>query len=164
LPSENPWAPFRDRLDYDWAYFHYIRLQSSKSDILEGLELWRAAVIKHSNDPNHGVPWRNADELYQTIDLIQAGDTPFKSTTLYYDGPKPPTPPRWMEEEYELNVRDILSVIEQILATSEFKDKIEFIPYAEFDPNGDRVYSNLNSGLWANQQAVSILDRLLATF
>lgn len=67
-----------------------------------------------------------------------------------------------MEDEYELNMRDVLSVIEQLLATSEFKDKIEFIPYAEFDPNGDRVYSNLNSGLWANLQAVSIFNHPLA--
>jgi hypothetical protein len=157
-PSESPWTPFRDRLDFDWAYYHYVRRQSSKSDILEGLDLWRAAIIKHSseNESNDGVPWRTADELYQTIDSIQVGSAPFKSTTLYYDGPKPPTPPRWMEEGYELNLRDILLVSEQMLATSEFEGRIELVPYAEFDSNGDRVYSNLNSGLWANRQAVSI--------
>ncbi|KIM36125.1 hypothetical protein M413DRAFT_31879 [Hebeloma cylindrosporum] len=71
--SESPWGPFQNLLEFDWAYYHYVRLQSSKSEILEGLDLWRATVIKHSSEQPtaNAVPWRNADDLYKTIDCIQ---------------------------------------------------------------------------------------------
>jgi hypothetical protein len=93
--SNNPWAPFEDHLAFDWAHYHFVQLQSSQKDILTGLDLWRATVIKHgldhSSDTN--VPWKNAQELYDTIDSIQAGTAPWKTFTFKYSGPKPPTPP-----------------------------------------------------------------------
>ena len=71
-PSKNPWGPFQDRLDFDWAHYHFVWLQSSKSEILEGLDLWCATVIKHSleHPTQEGVPWHNVDDLYRTIDCI----------------------------------------------------------------------------------------------
>jgi len=112
-PSEKQWAPFQDQLGHDFAYYHYVQLQSSKSDINEGLDLWRAAVIQHclESEVDDAIPWHSADDLYQTIDQIQEGGAPFKSIKLCYNGPKPPTPHHWMEEEYELNVRDVLLVM-----------------------------------------------------
>ena len=116
--SGNPWAPFNDHLEFDWAYYHYVWLQSSASDILEGLDLWRATIVKHSfkHPTADDIPWCNADELYKTIDSIQTGDAPWKSHKLLYSGLKPQTPPQWMEETYELNMQDVLVVIEQQLA------------------------------------------------
>ena len=75
--------------------------------------------------------------FYQTIDQIQEGGAPFKSIKLCYNGLKPPTPPHWMEEEYELNVRDVLHVIRQQLAMPDFDGNIEYVPYQEFDEHGD---------------------------
>lgn len=157
--DENPFGAFQDRLAFDWARYHYVRLQSSKSDILEGLDLWRATVIKHSSMHLTGeeVPWRNADDLHATIDSIQSGDAPWRCFKLFYDGPKPSTPPRWMEETYELNARDALLVLEQQLSTLDFFQHIAYVPYREFDACGNRVFSNLMSGDWAYQQAVCSL-------
>lgn len=156
----NPWAPFHDRLEFDWAYYHYVRLQSSKSDILEGLDLWRATVIKHESNIHdltaEGVPWHNGDALYETIDTIQAGNAPWKSYTFSYDGPKPATPPAWMEATYDLNTRNALLVVEQQLATSDFKGQAEYIPYQEFDAYGNRVYSNLMSAHFSFREAVCL--------
>ena len=157
--SDNPWTPFQDRLAFDWAYYHFIRLQSSKSDILEGLDLWRATVIKHESShtvSTEDVPWSNADSLYETIDAIQDGDAPWKCFKFSYTGPKPLTPPAWMEESYELNTRDVLLVLEQQLAASEFDGEIDYIPYREFTAKGDRIYSNLMSGHWAYREAVRV--------
>ncbi|KAG5634671.1 hypothetical protein H0H81_001138, partial [Sphagnurus paluster] len=58
-----------------------------------------------------------------------------------------------MEETYELNTRDVLLVLEQQLATSDFNGQTDYIPYQEFDANGDCVYSNLMSGHWAYREA-----------
>lgn len=132
-----------------------MKLQSSKSDILQGLDLWRATIIKHGSlHSTDEVPWLNADSLYETIDSIQAGNAPWRCYKFSYVGPKPPTPPRWMEETYELNARDVLLVIEQQLETSEFHGHTAYSPYQEFDVSGNRVYSNLMSGDWAFRQAV----------
>jgi hypothetical protein len=92
---ENLWAPFPDRLACDWAQYHYVRLQSSEDKIHEGLDLWRATVIKHeSKHPvtNH-VPWRNTQDLYKTLDSIKAGAVGWKTCKFRYTGPKPHTPP-----------------------------------------------------------------------
>ena len=72
----NPMAPFSDRLAFDWACYHYVRLQSSADEIHKGLDLWHATVIKHQSEHGlgDGVPWVSADELYATIDSITAGD------------------------------------------------------------------------------------------
>ena len=155
-PSENPWSPFRDRLDFDWAHYHYVRLQSSKSEILEGLDLWRATVIKHSleHPATEDVPWRNADDLYWTIDCIQDGDAPWRCYKLSYTGPKPVNPPCWMEETYELNARDALLVLEQQLDTPDFHSEVNYAPYMEFNAKGDRVYSNFMSVHWVSREAV----------
>jgi Plavaka transposase len=61
-----------------------------------------------------------------------------------------------MEETYELNTRDALFLLEQQIATSEFDGQIEYVPYQEFDTNGDRIYSNLMSGDWAFPEAVCV--------
>ena len=156
-PFENPWAPFRDRLEFDWAYYHYVRLQSSKSEILEGLDLWRATAIKHSSEHPRAdaIPWRNADDLYQTIDCIQDGDAPWRCYKFTYSGPRPVNSPRWMEDTYELNARDALLVLEQQLDTPDFHGEANYIPYMEFNANGDRVYSNFMSAHWVSHEAVS---------
>ncbi|KAH9976493.1 hypothetical protein BJV74DRAFT_879576 [Russula compacta] len=143
VTPKNPWAPFPDRLAFDWAQYHYVRLQSSVDEILEGLDIWRATVIKHESkcrETDH-VPWKNAQDLYETLDSVKAGDVNWKTFKFCYSGPKPHTPPQWMEETYDLNAQDAL---------------FEMTPYEEYDHAGHRVFSNLMSGYWANQEANKI--------
>jgi Plavaka transposase len=60
-----------------------------------------------------------------------------------------------MEKKYELNAQDVLQVLEQQLEMAEFNGHTNYTPYQEFDSEGDQVYSNLISGKWAWQEAVS---------
>jgi hypothetical protein len=60
-----------------------------------------------------------------------------------------------MTETYELNVRNVLHVLEGQLADRDFNDSCNYSPYKEFDPKGNRVWSNLLSGEWAYREAVS---------
>ena len=81
----------------------------------KGLDLWHATIAKHGSKHStvvNGVLWHDTDMLYETIDAIQAGDAPWKNYKFSYSGPKPTTPPHWMEEMYELNahVRGQLTV------------------------------------------------------
>jgi hypothetical protein len=159
--SDNPWALFQDRLEFDWARYHYVRLQSSADEIREGLDLWRAAIIKHASDHDalDSVPWDNAEQLYKTIDSIDTGEIGWKTLKFSYTGPKPLTPPLWMEQSYDLNVRDVLGLLEQQLASSEFEGQFEYVPFQEFDSEDNRVYSHLMSAFWANREAVRSLIR-----
>jgi hypothetical protein len=156
-PPENgqdseAWAPFEERLEFDFAQFHFVDAQSSEKDINKGLDLWAASVLKYGGK----VPWKNAQDLYATIDSIQIGDAPWKTYTLRYSGPRPPTPPKWMTQTYDLCTRDVRHLIHQQLATTAFKDHINLVPYRQFNQAGRRVWSNLMSGDWAWNQAVCI--------
>jgi hypothetical protein len=59
-----------------------------------------------------------------------------------------------MEETYELNVRDILSVFEEQLGSKEFDGRFEYMPYEEYDQKGSHIYSNLMSANWASHEVV----------
>jgi hypothetical protein len=135
-----------------------VRLQSSADDIQRGLDLWRATVARVQTDYNScdGVPWKNAKEMYDTIDSVSIGGAGWTTYQLLYSGPQPTeTRPRWMQETYELNVRDVLSVFEEQLVSKEFDGQFEYTPYKEYDEKGSRVYCNLMSGNWAFCEAVS---------
>ncbi|KAF8261700.1 hypothetical protein EI94DRAFT_1469313, partial [Lactarius quietus] len=148
------WSPFEDHLAFDWAHHHYVTLQSSAAKIAEGLDLWSAVAIKHSSTV--GTPWRNAKEMYATIDSIQAGSLPFQTFTFHYTGLKPSMPPRWMEQGYELNTCNVLEVIQEQLATPDFEGQFDYVPYKEFNGKGERMLSNLMLGHWAFAQADEI--------
>ena len=136
-----------------------MQLQSSASGIQRGLDLWRAAVKRYHTDDDKfdGVPWKNAKEMYDTIDSISTNATGWKTHQLSYGRPKPTgTIPQWMREAYELNVRDVLSLFEEQLASNEFDGQFEYTPYEEYDKNGSRVYTNLMLGAWASHEAVCV--------
>lgn len=144
------WAPFESRTEFDFAHYHFVELQSSASEINKALDLWAAQVLQYGADS----PWHNAKDLYDTIDAIQHGDTPWKVYKIRYTGPRPPLPPKWMSETYELCTRDSRKILQQQLANPDFKDQINYSPYRQFDAQGKRVWSNLMSGDWAWKQAV----------
>ncbi|KAF8221548.1 hypothetical protein L208DRAFT_1327316 [Tricholoma matsutake] len=75
-----------------------------------------------------------------------------------YTGPKPSTLPQWMEKTYDLNMLDVLGLLEQQLASTEFEGQFEYAPFQEFDFNGDHVYSHLMSAFWANCEADMIAE------
>ena len=126
-------------------------MQSSAGKINKALDMWAATVMEYGGD----APWKNATELYATIDAIQHGDLPWKVYEIHYRGPLPPgTPPKWMTETYELCTRNSRQILHHQLATSQFKDTINLSPYRQFDGTGTRVWSNLMSADWAWKQAV----------
>jgi len=102
------------------------------------------------------MPWRNAKDLYETLNSITASGIGWKTFKFCYMGPKPPTPPQWMDEIYELNVRDVSDVLEQQISTTKFNGQFETTPYEEYDNSGQRIFSNLMSGYWATHEAVRL--------
>ena len=84
---DNLWLPFNSRLEFEWAYYHYVRLRSSAEDIQQGLNLWRAAVSK--SDSCDKVLLQNTKDMYDTIDSITVSGVGWTTYQLFYDGPWP---------------------------------------------------------------------------
>ncbi|KAJ7646325.1 hypothetical protein DFH06DRAFT_1270859 [Mycena polygramma] len=144
------WEPFHDRFEFDFAHFHFVKAQSSEGHINTALDLLAAALLKHGDR----APWKDARELYATIDSIQDGQAPWKTHSLRYTGPLPRgTPPKWMTQSYNLCTRDTRQILHNQLGTTAFKDHVNLVPYRQFNHGGKRVWSNLMSGDWAWKQA-----------
>lgn len=129
-----------------------MRAQSSKGQINEALELWAANILKYGDE----TPWKDADDLYRTIDEIQEGEVPWKVYNMDYTGPRPPngTPPKWMTETYQLVTRDSRQLLHQQLSSPQFRDAFNYIPYRQFNGKGDRMWSDLMSADWTWKQGV----------
>lgn len=158
MDPSHPYDAFSDRLAFDWAHYHFVECASSEAKINKGLDLWLAAKVQATGDPYcSGLPWSSADEMYATIDEIQVGHAPFHLVEFKYSGSLPQDPPSWMTRSYELYVRDVRASIHNMLDTPAFKSQFNSTPYRQFyDNSRDRVWSNLLSGDWAWEEAVSL--------
>jgi hypothetical protein len=69
-PLPNDWTPFKSRVEFDFSHYHFVEVQSSAANIDKALGMWAASVMEFGGD----APWKNSDDLYETIDAIQHGD------------------------------------------------------------------------------------------
>jgi hypothetical protein len=146
--APDSWDPFNSRIEFDFALYHFVEAQSSAGLIDKALDLWAATV-------GDSAPWKNSKELYATIDAIKLSESPWKTYTVRYQGPRPlGTAPKWMMQTYVLCARDSHQVLLHQLETAQYKDKINLSPYRQFDSNHQRTWSNLMSADWAWTQAV----------
>jgi hypothetical protein len=102
-------------------------------------------------------PFTSHQELYALIDAIKQGDVPWNSFSIAYNGLQPPDSvprPPWMDVEYEVWFRDPLQVLKNQVANPDFKDAMDYSPKRVYH-KGKRQYSDLMSGNWAWDQAVS---------
>lgn len=79
------------------------------------MDLW-AGYQSQFNNANYGIsilpPFSNSDDLYNTINIIEEGDIPWRAFSIQYQGPMPENPPHWMTEKYEVWYQDLLQVLE----------------------------------------------------
>ena len=163
--TPNPWAPFNSRLEFDFAYYHYVDRKSPKSAINKGLDLWLASKLDAvKSDTCEPLPWGNAEAMYSTVDKIQEGVAPFQTVYFQYKGPLPPNPPTWMTTKFELCVRDARQVLREQLRNKAFDGQFNPAPYQQYDSQSQRVFSNLMSGDWAWREAVRLLRLLINWF
>jgi hypothetical protein len=124
----------------------------SAPDINVLLDLWAAKLIQHGDYP----PFADAKDLYQTIDAIPLGDTPWESFTAKYQGEQPETEvPPWMDATYDVWYRDPLAVVCNLLGNPDFNGEFDYTPFREFEPGGERRLQDFFSGSWVWSQAVS---------
>ncbi|KAJ2929622.1 hypothetical protein H1R20_g7476, partial [Candolleomyces eurysporus] len=156
--STNAWYPFNNRLEFDFAHYHYVELQTSEAKINTALDHWKAVTIAALGSPEDvsSAPWNTAQEVYSTIDEIQEGGAPFRTVHLQYQGTKPLNPPSWMVDTFEFCFRDSRLVLQQQLDNPEFATQFETVPYRLFNSKGERVFLNLFSADWIYREADTI--------
>ena len=152
------WYLFTSCLEFDFVWHHFINLESSEHMVNKGLDIWVASVVQHGGS----AAWKSADELYATIDRIQHGDAPWVTHKFHYQGPLPPSPPKWMTQTYELSVCDTRQVLQQQFANQSFKNQINYTPYKQFNKARKCVWTNFMLGDWAWKQVVSLRQTLCA--
>jgi hypothetical protein len=100
-------------------------------------------------------PFKNYSSLCSTIDASELGDVPWECSTFQYQGETSGDQvPEWMTTRYEIYYRDPREVIKNMIADTTFKHAFDYVPYQEFDEDGDRRYEDFMSGDWAFHQAV----------
>lgn len=69
---EDEWKPFGSCVKFKFAWFHFVKIESSAWNVEKALNLWAASVLESSSTS----PWHTTADLYATIDKIQHGDAP----------------------------------------------------------------------------------------
>ncbi|EGN94725.1 hypothetical protein SERLA73DRAFT_77467 [Serpula lacrymans var. lacrymans S7.3] len=134
--SANDWSPYRD------------------IDAL--LDLWRALFIK-SGIVDQNTPFSNKDDLYWMIDSTSAGDVPWESFLLLYNGEiLEENAPGWMRQEFDVWFRHPRTIVQNMLSNQDFSGEIDFVPYRKFNAKGEQEYKDFMSGKWAWKQADKI--------
>lgn len=152
-PHPASFDPFDNRGSFDFAHFHFVDRQDSAAAIDRAIDMQAALLASHGVDPS-STQWRNAKDMYSTIDEIDIGAVEWEAVHFRYTGPLPANPPKWMTDEYELLTRNSLKVLRLQLSCPEFDGHIHYSPYQQFKPDGQRVFSNLMSGTWSWKQCV----------
>ncbi|KAJ3994076.1 hypothetical protein F5050DRAFT_1576335 [Lentinula boryana] len=155
--TEEAWSPFGNRVEFDFAYLHFVRLQSSEAEINLALDMWKAQVLAAGGDPD-SVPWQRTRHVYDTIDAIDDINVRWTTLDIEYHGPRPPTPPAWMNQKYRVVLRDIRQLFHRQMAMKDWDKIFNKVPYRQFNSQRKRVRSNLMSADWAWAQADKISE------
>jgi hypothetical protein len=146
------WEPFHSRADFDFAWQHYVDLQTSGPQITKALNIRLADLEGTEKTPQ----WATAESMYTTIDAITHLDLKWKTFKFKYKGPLPDKPPRWMKRTYELNTLNLRDVMHSQFASPDLADKIRLTPVKEFETTGERVLSDFMTADWVWSKAVSL--------
>ncbi len=133
------------------AEFLFQRVKMGQANVDHLLELWAASLVPYGGRP----PFASVHDMFQVIDSTPLGDAPWTTTTVKYLGALPANPPPWMVATYEISHRNPLVCARNMLMNADFADEINIAPYREYDGLLKRRYTNLMSGDWAWNQAVS---------
>ncbi|KAL0068173.1 hypothetical protein AAF712_004833 [Marasmius tenuissimus] len=161
LPEEtdtfdpDDYSPFADRFEFELGDFLFRDAQMSGSKIKQLMHLW-AVRSAASGEPS---PFRNQHDLYEHIDEIQYGATPWKCFSVRYQGQKPEGEvPSWMEKEYDVWYRDPMAVFTAQLRHGDLHGDFDYSPYQESDEHNERHWRNLMSSNWAWSQCDTIYE------
>lgn len=124
----------------------------SAGNVNKLLDIFSAYLQKHADQP----PFSTSADLYNTIDSAHVGDIAWECFGVKYCGDRMENPSPWMDDVYDVWMRDPETAITQIIGDADFKDAMDFVPYREYDTaTNSRRWQDFMSGDWAWEEAVS---------
>jgi hypothetical protein len=129
----------------------------SAGNINKLFNIWEASLVPFDAP----APFTNANDMYETIDSTPYGDLRWQSFTIRYnlrnDPPSAEAPAAWKTGEYDGWFRDPRKLIHNMLTNRGFDKEFDYVPYQEYDYNGQHRFHDVFSGNWCWRQAVSSL-------
>ena len=153
--QEHDWWPFESRPHFEFAEWHYEKVQTSRGELNDILRTHAAQRALETGDPHAQPMFESADDMYSTLDSIPYGEAAWTTFKVKYIGPITPHTPAWKLKTYTIYTRNTLRVAENIAACKDFDGRWDYVPYEEYSGPGCRRYSNVMSGTWAFKKAVS---------
>jgi Plavaka transposase len=140
------------------ADFLFREVQMSGNKVDRHMELLAALY------PDTEPPYVDAKDMYNQIDEISFGDSPWKSFEVEYSGHiEDNNPPAWKTATYEVWHRDPLRVMENQIGNPDFSKEMDYAAKQVFK-DGKRQYTDLMSGNWAWDQAVCQVTNIIHMF
>ncbi|KAL4080764.1 hypothetical protein J3A83DRAFT_4355731 [Scleroderma citrinum] len=150
LKAPDDWSPYHNWLEFELAdfLFTHAEMPIKKIDVL--LEIWAASMLKL--------------DLYHITDSTYVGNMKWKNFTVHYSGDEDYDVAPWMSDMYDVWYCDPHQVVHNILASPQFTNKMDYIPYWEYDTTNDRrQWQDFMSGNWAWDEADWIIQDNLTT-
>lgn len=114
-------------------------------------------------NPKASAPFKDHDDMYNTIDALKLGDTPWQCLKVNPCGTA--EEPLWKQKIYKVWFRDPDIVLQNMLDNPDFDGKFDYSPYVEVDDKNNRRWGDAMSANYAWRHAVSlgpsVFDELL---
>ncbi|TDL19558.1 hypothetical protein BD410DRAFT_726969 [Rickenella mellea] len=150
LDDSMDWEPFDDRPLFEFAELIFDKMQSSKADVDQLLQILAA---KNIVDGGGNAIFENNAHLEASIDAIKYGEVNWHSFSVRYNGPIAHNAPSWKRATYTVHTRCSLDVARSMAGSADFDGNFDYVPFEEYTAPDCRRYSNLMSGRWAYKQA-----------
>ncbi|KAF8424793.1 hypothetical protein L210DRAFT_3615092 [Boletus edulis BED1] len=149
------WSPFGNRAEFELADLLYTQIQMSATHVNKLLDIFTAYMHLNGGQP----PFSNCSDLYDLIDRTRVGDIAWENFGVKYSGERPDHPLPWMDDVYDVWMRDPESVIGQIIDNPGFTRLMDLTPFREFETaSNDRRWQDFMSGDWAWEEADIIAE------
>ncbi|KAF9455420.1 hypothetical protein BDZ94DRAFT_1316251 [Collybia nuda] len=155
--DQNDFTPYTSRAEFELADLLFRRVQMSRKDTDDLMEIMAAIIQKHCETPEDtdlGPPFSSAKDMYNIIDSTELGDVPWEAFSVRYNGEMPDSAvPTWMTSAHEVWYCDPLRVMENQIGNPDFQHDMDFAPKQVFNKHNKCQYSDFMSGNWAWEQA-----------
>ena len=151
--ASHDWGPFSDCCEFELADLLYTQIQMSGSNVNKLLDIFAAYLHKHGGWP----PFSSCAELYDIIDSVQVGDIGWECFGVKYSGDWSDHLVPWMQDVYDVWMRDPDSAVSQIIGSVDYTNLMDFVPYREYDAETNTCHwKDFMSGDWAWEEEVGL--------
>ncbi|RPD54101.1 hypothetical protein L226DRAFT_548363 [Lentinus tigrinus ALCF2SS1-7] len=150
------WWPFSSRAHFEFADWHYQKVQTSVGDLDTLLKNLAAQKALETGNAHAAAMFDSANDLLATIDAIPYGELAWTTFNIRYTGPVTPHTPAWKLKTYTIHTRNALHVAEDIAGSADFDGRWDYVPYEEYNTPGCRRFSDVMSGTWAFKKGTTL--------